>query len=481
VQERLKDGEQALAALAGSAALTADEIQHIKGHIAAISAYQALYSEQLDRVRELGGLALELLPEDNFMRSSVALALGWAERFNGDLKAATKAFLEARNISLRYGNTFLAVSAVCRLAYTQMLAGQLQKAADTCLEALQMAAVPQPGGDAGADQRSGQLPVAGYALVYLGTIYGEWNRLEEAVSTLERGIDLCSQLGYIMDQIVGQSALARAKIGQGECVAAKEACDNANEFSQKMKGYIYAQRWAEDCQVRLWLAQCDEDRDRLVKATRWAEQSGLQKDDELNFYHELAHIMLARVLVAQGEADPDGAYLADAHYLLERLLETAESAGWMGKAIEILVLQALAYQAQDRLEEALCVLEQALTLAEPEGYIRIFLDEGQAMARLLYKAAERQISSEYAGRLLAAFPAREPIQNQQVEMVDPLSEREMEVMQLISEGDTNAEIAQSLHITTGTVKNHIKNIYSKLNVHNRAQAIARARQLGLIE
>ena len=175
---------------------------------------------------------------------------------------------------------------------------------------------------------------------------------------------------------MGQSTLARAKMGQGEGDAAKDACDNAHKLSQKMKGYIYAQRWAEDCQIRFWVAKSAEEEDYLLKASRWAEQSGMQIDDELNFMHELAHIMLARVLVAQGQVDPDGEYLADAHYLLERLLETAESAGWMGKTIEILVLQALCYQTQNRLENALGSLERALVLAEPERYIRVFLDEG---------------------------------------------------------------------------------------------------------
>ena len=214
VESRLKDAEQALerspnlSALESPAddpALTEDEVQHIEGHIYAIRAYQALYSEKLDQVRELGGQALNYLPKDSYMRSSVALALGWAERFNGDLRAAEQAFVEARNVGLKYGNSFIGVSATCRLAYTQMLAGQLQQAAETCQEALQMAT--------GEDGR--RLPVAGYALVYLGGIYREWNRLEAAARYLVEGIDLSSQVGYIMDQIVGQVTLARVRMAQG--------------------------------------------------------------------------------------------------------------------------------------------------------------------------------------------------------------------------------------------------------------------------
>ena len=480
VESRLQIVEQALerdsglsapGSQAGGVVMTQKETQHLLGHFYALRAYQALYSEQLDQVKEPSYRALDNLPQDSFMRSTVALAIGLAARFGGDLTAASRAFIEARAIGLKYENRYVGVIATCRLAYTQMLAGQLQQAAKTCQEALQMAT--------GKDGR--RLPVAGYALVYLGAIYREWNALETAAKYLVEGIDLCAQVGYILDQIVGQTNLAQVRMAYADWDAAYAACRKAEQLSQKMRGYLYALRWAEDCRVRLWLTQCPTEPDCLRQASQWASTSGLGIDDELNFLHDLAHITLARVLVARGRADPDGQHLDDAHHLLARLLETAESAGWMGKAIEILVLQALAYQAQNRLADALKTLERALVLAEPEGYIRVFLDEGQPMARLLYKAAERQISPEYTGRLLAAFPAREPIQRRQVQMVDPLSEREMEVMQLIAGGDTNAEIAQALYITVGTVKNHVKNVYSKLNVHSRAQAIARARDLGLIE
>jgi LuxR family maltose regulon positive regulatory protein len=308
-----------------------------------------------------------------------------------------------------------------------------------------------------------------------------------AAQYLVEGIDRCAQVGYILDQIVGQVTLARVQMAQDDWDAAQTACLNANKLSQKMRGYLYARRWAEDCRVRLWLAQCPTNPGCLRKAARWANQSGLGIDDDFNFLHDLAHITLARVLVAQGRADLDARHLADAQHLLNRLLETAVTAGWMGKVLEILVLQALAYQGQGQVEEALKTLERAFSLAEPEGYFRIFLDEGQPMARLLYKAAEQGIVPGYTGRLLAAFPAGEPavthtpLHTGSPAMVEPLSKRELEVLQLIVAGATNAEIAQELYIALNTTKNHVKNIYGKLAVHSRAQAIARSRELGLIE
>jgi LuxR family maltose regulon positive regulatory protein len=481
VEARLQDAKQALEkskqqTQVGDDSISVEETEHIMGHIYAIRAYQALYSEKLEQVKELGYLSLKKLPKESFMRSSVDLAIGWAERFSGDLTASNAAFSDAVRISQKYGNAYVAVSAMSRLAHNQVLAGQLHQAENTCREALQLAVR--------ADGR--RLPVAGYALVYLGGVHREWGQLDTAADCLVEGIELCTQVGFIMDQIVGHAALARVALAQRDWDAANGACVGARELSQKMKGYMYAQRWAEDGQVRVWLAQSPDDPESLIKAARWAQQSGLQIDNELNFLHELAHIALARVLVAQGRADPAGPYLADAHYLLARLLETAEAAGWMGKVIEILVLQAMAYQAQGSIEAALRALKRALTFAEHEEYIRVFLDEGQPMARLLYEAAAQSVEPEFASRLLAVFAAEDHDSRPALahphshQLVEPLSPRELEVMQLIASGASNAEIAQKLYIAVGTVKNHVKNIYAKLNVHSRAQAIARSRELGLI-
>ena len=155
--------------------------------------------------------------------------------------------------------------------------------------------------------------------------------------------------------------------------------------------------------------------------------------------------------------------------------------------IEILVLQALAHEAQDDTSSALVSLERALTLAEPEGYVRLFVDEGLPMARLLYKVLSRGIFPDYLQRLLTAFPIDEPeqavssqTQDPKSELIEPLSEREIEVLQLIAEGLTNPEIASRLYLSLNTVKVHTRNIYGKLGVHNRTLAVTRARALGIL-
>jgi LuxR family maltose regulon positive regulatory protein len=254
-----------------------------------------------------------------------------------------------------------------------------------------------------------------------------------------------------------------------------------------MKGYVFTRRWVEDCQVRLWSAQ-----GKVSEIARWIRETDLCVDDQVSFRRELEHIILARALVAVGREQAGEPHLDRALDLLARLLEMAESRGWMGKAIEILVLQALAWQAQGRPNEALTALERALSLGEPEGYVRTFVDEGAPLAQLLSEAVERGIAPEYVHRLLVVFgkPTKDEGRRTNLQppsfvlhpssVVEPLSERELEVLQLIAEGLTNREIADRLFLALSTVKVHTRNIYGKLNVHSRTQALTRARDLDML-
>ena len=234
--------------------------------------------------------------------------------------------------------------------------------------------------------------------------------------------------------------------------------------------------------TRVWVAQ-----GRLAEALGWARERGLSVDDDLSYLREFEHITLARVLMARYKSDRVERSIHEAMGLLERLLKAAEEGGRMGSVIEILVLQALAHEAQGDIPAALAPLERALTLAEPEGYVRIFVDEGMPMARLLYEALSQGVEPDYIRRLLAAFPVAEPEQTassptrgSKSELVEPLSERELEVLQLIAEGLTNQEVASRLYLSLHTVKVHTRNIFTKLAVKNRAQAVARGRALGIL-
>ena len=182
--------------------------------------------------------------------------------------------------------------------------------------------------------------------------------------------------------------------------------------------------------------------------------------------------------IAQGQLD-------EADAVLGRLLGPAQSFGRTWRVIEILMLQALAFQAGGDSDQAMTTLEGALTLAQAGGFIRIFVDEGPPMASLLYEALAKGISPDYIRQLLAAFPDITPEQTQnlqttETEWIEPLSERELEVLQLIAEGLPNKEIAAKLYLSLNTVKAHTRTIYSKLDVNSRIQAAAKARALGLI-
>jgi LuxR family maltose regulon positive regulatory protein len=176
--------------------------------------------------------------------------------------------------------------------------------------------------------------------------------------------------------------------------------------------------------------------------------------------------------------------------LLERLLQAAEAGGRTGSAIEILALQALAHRAQGDITRALVPLERALTLAEPEGYVRIFVDEGSPMAQLLREAAAQGMMPDYTGKLLAVFEVEAqkhedksylpPAVSSSQPLIEPLSQRELEVLQLIAQGLSNREISERLFLALSTVKGHNRIIFGKLQVQRRTEAVARARELGLV-
>jgi LuxR family maltose regulon positive regulatory protein len=312
-------------------------------------------------------------------------------------------------------------------------------------------------------------PASALLQVELGNLLFERNHLEEALSNLQEALAVANPWRITEALIPGYTGLARLRAAQGYWEVAFAALDElavvGENHPQMVKPVVEAYR------ARLWAAQGSVD-----AARGWMETVGLDAGGEMEAYREDEYLILARVLIAQGEAEK-------AAGLLSRLLERAEESEKLGKVIEILILQGLVLQSRDEREQALTALGKALELAESENYIRIFVDEGIPMKALLARMkVEDEKMKEYVRKLLAAFRDNEfyPSSTSLQPLIERLSEREIEVLQLIAEGLTNPEIASRLYLSLNTVKVHTRNIYGKLGVHNRTLAVTRARALGIL-
>ncbi len=447
------------------------ERKHIAGYIAAIRAHNALNSEKIPRALEMAEQAVELLPERDYMRSLVGIVLGAAYGSQGDIMAARLAYAEASEIAQKYSHQIISVSAATYLGMEQAKQALLQEAFGTYREALELAVGP--------DEK--QLPIAGFPLVKLGDLSREWNDLEAASRDLEKGVEVCAQWGQTDFLADGYVALSRLQLAGGNLGDALNTLQRVERLVHRVEVDKFIICWLDECRLRLWLSEGN-----LAAAVHWAQMSGLRVDGDLSYHHDLDHINLARVLIAQGRQHPSGTFLEEALELLARLLAAAEKAGWIHQEIKILILQALAHQSAGDKEEALTALAQALSRAEPGGYVRTFIDEGIPMGKILRQAVARGIAVGYAGKLLAALEEETEGKSRKIKstsssyLVEPLSKRELEVLRLLTTHLSSPEIASELVISKNTVRSHIKRIYSKLNVHNRRDAITRAEELELL-
>jgi LuxR family maltose regulon positive regulatory protein len=270
-------------------------------------------------------------------------------------------------------------------------------------------------------------------------------------------------------------AQAQLKEAEGDMEAALDLLDEAKRHYVRTP--IPDLRPVEALKARIYVKQ-----GRLTQALDWVHERGLSVEDEISYLREFEHITLSRVLIAAYQNNHIERSIFDALRLLDRLLKVAEADQRMGSMIEILVLQSLAHQAQNNIPLALASLERVLTLAEPEGYVRIFVDEGLAMSQLLSTAAKQGMMPGYTARLLAAFGSEAPAsENPPTQsLIEPLSQRELEVLRLIAKGLSNGEISKRLFLALSTIKGHNRVIFDKLQVQSRTEAIARARELGLL-
>ena len=460
------------------------------GQTLAIRAYLAVFQGDLSRAAELAQQASRILPDSNtFARPIVTWLLGFTKYFDEGMAEARRAFLETLELSRAAGSTFIALLSTFTVGYLHVLQGHLRQAREIFWRGLQLAEVDSRRPSAGESER----PSLGISLVYqgLGEVSREQNDLESADRYLTEGIELGEQWGNAEVLADSYALFARVKQAQGDAQGADETIAKAEQLGRENRVSPLTARQVDAHRARLWVA-----RGKLGAAARWAaslehtyEAEGNDSGQVILFMRQAEQSTLARLLIARRE-------FAQAASLLAPLLQEVEAAGWMGVAIELLALQALALQGQGNTTEALAALHRALSLGEPGSYVRVFVDLGAPMAALLRQAAAQGDGADYVSRLLGAFESPVPSfeasgwdaaprhlipETQGSEtLIDPLSERELEVLRLIAAGLSNREIADRLTITVGTAKRHVSNIYGKLDVHSRVQAVARARDLYLL-
>ena len=408
----------------------------------------------------------QLQEGDTMGQLRAAATLGMAYYRSGDMAQAQSAFTEAIDLAVAADTPVVAAPLMCNLAAVQTAQGQLGQALATCEQAKQMGT--------GAGRR---IASAGFAGLVLGEILYERNELHAAERCLLDGLALLSS-GGIAEQFGNlHTVLAQVKQAQGDQEAAQQSIERAVQIAQggnipRLVHRVLAHR------ARIWLAQ-----GKLDQAVDWARE--YQQLGDTEYMRDFEDLTLARVMLAERKP-------SQALALLEPMLSQAQHAGRLGSVIQIQASQAVALLDLGKRDQALAALEAALTMARPEGYVRSFVEHGEPMSALLKRAAARGIDPSYVARLLAAYDLPSEVWAEQSgahlaprtpvdqPLMEPLSEREMEVLHLLAKGLSNKEIAQKLYISLPTVKSHTRSIYGKLGVHSRKEAVARARGLRIL-
>jgi len=479
VESRLQDAERCLAAdsqepLAVVVTDTA-QLRSLPASIANARAYRAQALWDVSSTITYAQQALELLPEDEeYERGTTAALLGLAYWTSGRPEAGYRSFAEGLAIFKQMGLTQIAIGGTTILARMSMAQGRLHRAIHGCEQSLQLA----------KEQGDPVLPGTPELYLALSEVRYEQGDLAAASQLLLSGETLRQQASLSGVKFLWWVVQARLNAAEGDLETALDQLQEAERLYAQAPIPIPDVRPIAALRARLWVRQ-----GRLTEALSWARDRNLSVDDELSYLNEYEHLTLARVLIAQYKRDGIDNILYQVIELLTRLLESAEAEERTGSIIEILVVQALAYEAKGDLAGAITSLERALTLAEPEGYVRIFAEGEIPMVQLLQEAMTRSITPTYTQQLLTALETwgkpqdvapTVSIGSSPQPLIEPLSQRELDVLRLLNTELSGPEIASELVVALSTVRTHTKRIYSKLNVTNRRAAVKRAAELGLL-
>jgi LuxR family maltose regulon positive regulatory protein len=408
--------------------------------------------------------ALELIHEDDLVGRGAATALlAIASWSNGDLEGAALWYLDAIDALAKADHQSDVIGCSLALADVRRTQGRLSEAMAIYQRGLALAIRP------------GEAAVRGAADMHVGIseILRERDDLVAASRHLALGRELGEDNGLPQNPYRSCVSAALIRRAEGDPDGALELLDEAarrydGDFSPDV-------RPVAAIRARLLIAQ-----GRLAEARAWARGLGLTASDDLEYVHEFEHITLARLLLAEGTHDRSNGQIAESEGLLERLLDAAEAGGRAGSAIDIQVVQALVRQARGNHSGALASLDRAVAIAEPEGYVRIFLDEGPPMATLLKLASRQATVSSHVRRLLADAVTSDAQAPTDQPLIEPLSERELDVLRLLASDLGGPDIARELVVSLNTVRTHTRNIYAKLGVNSRRTAVGRAVELGLL-
>jgi LuxR family maltose regulon positive regulatory protein len=465
VEESLDLAERAVAA-------TENQRAALFGKLATVRVLIDSYRGNWKGIADKADSTLAALPsEESLWRSLLTMALGDFYGLAGDMTAAHIARAEAVRASESFGSAFFELVANLKLAITLREEGMLRQTMDLCQSQIEHA------GRSGLSESG----AAGWGLAVLGETLAEVDRLEEAVSLASQGVRLTFKSQNLVYAGWACACLVRGLFSSGRTAAAEQIISDCRALGRKAVLPSWVDSMITNWQIRIWLAAGEIDAAfHSLTAREVVVDDTLASPPQFDFFSLNTYLVAARFLLATSRCQ-------EVVPLIHRLMVAAEKGGRLSRLIEAQLLQSLVLQETGQTDQALDTLTQALSHAEPHGFVRIFLDEGPSMARLLYEAVSQGQGTDYARRLLGAFPpaevaeaAQPEVEAANEELFEPLSDRELDVLRLIDRGLSNQEIGEHLFVSVHTVKSHVKNLFAKLDAHSRTAAVNKARGLGIL-